>query len=222
MAREENPARVWIDRIETALRVARPGEVVNKAQLASMLGVSPNHLMDKLIKSDPDVPILKGGSEGVAYQFDAVTVLEYLNSRMLAKELDQRAKASRIAELTGTQAALGKSANDAGQYDLGIMGVADLTKLLDFNVKLQRMQIEQGQLVWASEVSDFLITYNSTVQAAILGVEQKIDPLGQLPVDVRQDLHDELRSLLVDVQDKVERFLRRNEVEAVKRTAKRS
>lgn len=214
------PEAQWIGRIATMRRQASIGDTANLTTLAKGLGLTPAYLRRQHIVGDQEFPLPEDGKEGRDYEFDVLGVLNHLFWRAHERREKEQAAAARVARLTGSRR--GDGAEPTVDADgLGTVSVSDLGRLIDVNQKLMRAKQEQGQWMPRGRVSDFMIGYNSEVQSGILGTEQKVDPLGQLPVEIRVTIHEHLRQLCVSLSERVEKFLNPDAVVAPKRTARR-
>lgn len=220
MARPQMPAAQWLERIATMRRQAQPGDTANLTTLAKGLGITPAYFRRVHIDGDEQFPVAATGTEGRDYVFDVIAALNHLFWRCWERLERERAETARVARLTGS-AGGGPGEPTVEADGLGSVSVSDLGKLIDVNQRLMRARQDQGDLIPKARVSEFLIAYNTEVQSGVLGAEQKVDPLGTLPVDVRVQVHETLRQKCIDLTKRIERFLNPDEVVAPKRAARR-
>jgi len=116
--------------------------IVNKAELASIIGVSlPT--MESMIRKDADFPIVQRGSNGVAWQFDTDAVRQHMTA---VRERELAAAEAREAELA--QVVL-------PGLDLELPASGKAADMLNA-MRAQKLKIElekqAGGLVWTHEV----------------------------------------------------------------------
>jgi hypothetical protein len=213
MARPKGDPSDLIRRLEAALKIAKPRDVLSADDMAKCTGMTWRNLLMTHIEPDSKFPIERRGAEGVAWQFRVVKVLRHMLKRANERIASNEASARRVQQLTGFEIP-----DEAGSA----IGIHDVGKLIDANVKAQNEKVRQGHYVPRAEVDAFVIDYNSMIQSGILGASQKADPVGSLPPDVRGVMDEELRNLCVRLQALTDTWLTgRYEASVAGRTGKR-
>ena len=199
MARPKGDASNLIKRLEAALTVAKPRDVVDTTVMSKIVGMTWRNLLVTHIEPDPGFPIKRRGAEAVAWGFQGVKVLRHMIKRARERMAVNEAAARRAHQLTSFT---------VPEDPEGPMSIADLSKLADLTIKAQAEKTKQRLHVPAATVRDFLTQYNSTVVGAILGVSQKADPTGDMEPAVRALLDNELRNVAAHVGAQVDMFLK--------------
>ena len=199
MARPKGDASNLIKRLEAALKVAKPRDVVDAQVMAKMAGQTWRNLLVTHIEPDPAFPIKRRGAEGVAWEFQAVKVLKHMIRRARERMATNEAAARRVHQLTNFT---------VPEDPEGPVSIADLSKLADLTLKAQMAKERQGHYVPASQVRDFLTRYNAAVIGGILGTSQVTDPNGSLDPTIRGVVDNELRNVAAHVGEMVDKFLR--------------
>lgn len=174
------------------LRKAKIKGPVNADELAKIVGMTWRQLKT-YVEPDPDFPCLMRGSEGVAYQFDPKAALDYLIKRF-ERELEARKQRNkRIAQMAGFPEEMA----DTG------LSLEDLRLLDQLQVNAQRRKIEQGLYVTAAEHEAAVTDLLTTMREETLSAVGRLDPSGKWPAVIRNQVREELRSILVRVHDKL-------------------
>ena len=199
MARPRGDASDLTRRLEAALKVAKPRDVVDAVVMSKIVGMTWRNLLVTHIEPDPGFPIKRRGAEGVAWEFQVVKVLKHMIRRARERMAANDAAARRIHQLTNFT---------VPEDPEGPVSIADLGKLADLTLKAQAAKERQKEYVPATKVRDFLTRYNSAVISAILGVSQTVDPNGGMDPAARALVDNELRNVAAHVGDQVDTFLR--------------
>jgi len=191
----------------TSLRAARkrakPKDECNFDEMAKVVGVSSRGLK-KAIGDDPNVPMLQRGSEGVPYRFNVRATLDYLIAKHVAAQNRRKAQAVRLQRLSGVG---GKAAVAAIEESDEGLSIADLRTVGQITMDQHRLRLQQGRYVVADDTLAFLDDYHSHLQSETLGLLSKIDPAGQWDAQVRLSVEGAMRTLLVNLQGRMERFV---------------
>ncbi len=171
--------------------------------MAAALGMTWRNLR-YTIDADPELPILTRGGEGIAYRFRAAAVFKHLIAKCNDAIAQRDERALRMARITGIRlpapvAGVHVSSETLTASELKIAGETLLV--------VHKLKLLQGAYVEAPRLTAFLIDYHSQFQQRALSLLGKIDPAGQWPVAVRQAVDDTMRTLLVNLQADMERFL---------------
>lgn len=180
------------------MEVAKPRDVVTAEVMAEIAGMTWRNLLTTHIEPDTKFPIQLRGAEGVAWEFRVTKVLAHMIRRAKERVADNEARGRRMMELTGFSVP-----DDA----VGAMNVGDINKLIEANMKAQKAKVEQRLYVPAEQVRAFIVGYNTRARNTILGEPQRLDPVGILPLDIRQSLDDDMRNLAVALQEDITEFL---------------
>lgn len=199
MARPRGDASDLIRRLEAALEVAKPRDVVDAVVMSKITGMTWRNLLVTHIEPDPAFPIKRRGAEGIAWEFQVVKVLKHMIRRARGRIASNEAAARRIHQLTNFT---------VPEDPDGPVSIADLGKLADLTLKAQAAKERQRLYVPAATVRDFLTAYNSAVISAILGVSQTVDPNGGMDPAVRAIVDNELRNVAAHAGERADLFLR--------------
>lgn len=197
MARPNGDPSELIRRLEAALDVAKPSDVVSAEEMAKILSITWRHFLAKHIEPDPKFPIQKRGAEGVAWEFRVTKVLRHMVKRAKERVAENEGRSRRIAELTGFS---------VPESETSGFGISEINKLIDANMRALSLKKEQGAYVPASEVRLFLTGYNRRARDTLLGIGKAIDPIGVLPPEVASLIEDKLRDLALELQGECDKF----------------
>lgn len=85
--------------------------IVNLGELASMPGLPNEHQLRKLIRDNPDFPVIDRGAKGSAYEFDLGAVVQWLQQYQASEAEADRARGEETRQLAmvllGSDAASG-------------------------------------------------------------------------------------------------------------------
>lgn len=121
--------------------------LVNKAELALVIDVSATTLAE-WIAADPEFPVVRRGSHGVAWQFDPSAVQAYLQARR-ERERDRRAEVARRETEAALPllAAVGAAADDASPLTASNRLALSRARLVE-----QRIAAEASMLVPVADI----------------------------------------------------------------------
>ncbi|BBD98038.1 hypothetical protein SAMIE_1015390 [Sphingobium amiense] len=199
MARPRGDASNLIKRLEAALTVAKPRDVVDTTVMSKIVGMTWRNLLVTHIEPDAAFPVKRRGAEGVAWEFQVVKVLRHMIRRARERMATNEAAARRAHQLTSFS---------VPEDPEGPMSLADLAKLADLTIRAQNEKTRQREYVPAARVRDFLIRYNAAVTGGILGISQVTDPNGGMDPAARAVIDNELRNVAVHVGGIVDAFLK--------------
>lgn len=199
MARPKGDATNLIKRLEAALTVAKPRDVVDTTVMSKIVGMTWRNLLVTHIEPDSAFPVKLRGAEGVAWQFEPVKVLRHMIKRARERMAANEAAARRAHQLTSFT---------VPEDPEGPMSLADLARLADLTIRAQNEKTRQREYVPAAKVRDFLIRYNAAVTGGILGISQVADPNGSMDPAIRAIIDNELRNVAVHVGEIVDKFLK--------------
>ncbi len=187
--------------LKAARRRAKSQDVLDMSGMAKACGFT-NRNLKLTIDSDPDFPILARGGEGVPYQFDAVAVLDHLIAKCNAVLGDRRKRAAKMARLAGVP-----ELESAAIDDEEPLTAHEVKAAVDAMMSTHKMRQQQGRYLLRDASVAFFTDYHGQLQSETLGLLGKIDPAGEWSPLVRQKVEDAMRTLLVDLQAKMERFI---------------
>ena len=200
--------------LRAARENAKPDDELNANEMAGALGMTWRNLR-LTIDDDADLPVVARGGEGIAWQFNAVAVLDHMIAKCEAMLADRAKRATKLERLSGlrlqdSDAKPAKGRRRAATAPPPIeapMSSTELREIGQAQLTAHKLKEMQGKLVVADPMRRFLADYHTTMQAETLGLLGKIDPGGQLPAPVRLNIEDSMRTLLVNLQGRMERFL---------------
>lgn len=193
--------------LRPVLAALAPDTLLNADDMAKAAGMTWRN-MKLTIDRDADFPIRFRGGEGVAWQFDALAVIRHLIASCESKIADGRAKMTRLALLTGIAAEPPESG------EAPAMSANELKQATDAMLAVHKLKLARGEYLQKAEAMAFFVDLMSSFQADVLHMVGKIDPAGQWPAEQRKAVEDQMRTLLVGVQDRVNRFTDRHRVPA--------
>lgn len=206
-ARKPADPSVRLALLRPAIAAVKKGEKANAedmARIAQMTWVN----LKRIINSDPAFPVISRGSEGIAWSFDVAKTLKYMVAACEAVLAERNKRAARMARLSGLAPDYGDAMAGEGQA----LTPGEITQLGNGQMTAHKLKMAQGQLMPRADTLAFLQDYHSQFQGEALGMLGKIDPAGQWPADVRRGVEDAMRTLLVNLQANMERFLDSNRV----------
>jgi hypothetical protein len=189
--------------LQAALKQIKNGDTLNADEMAKAVGMTWRNLK-LIIDSDPDFPIVSRGAEGIAWQFNARKAVEHMIGKCNAALGELRSRAERMSRLTGFETEKGAT---AGDFDDEPLSAGELKNLGDAQMAAHRLKLAQGKLIPAEKVRAFQMAYHAQMQAETLGIVAHLDPAGQWPVDLRRSVEDRMRTILVELQDRMAAFL---------------
>ena len=200
--------------LRAARENAKPDDELNANEMAAALGMTWRNLR-LTIDDDNALPVMARGGEGIAWQFNAVAVLDYMIAKCEALLADRAKRATKMERLSGLKLqdssdkpVKGKRRAAAAPPPVEApMSSTELREIGQAQLTAHKLQELQGKLVVAEPMRRFLADYHSTMQGETLGLLGKIDPGGQLPAAVRLNIEDSMRTLLVNLQGRMDRFL---------------
>ena len=198
--------------LRAARENAKPDDELNANEMAGALGMTWRNLR-LTIDDDADLPVMARGGEGIAWQFNAVAVLDYMIAKCEAFLADRAERAGKMQRLSGLHLT---SENDkpvkrrrraVEPVVAAVITPSEARDIAQSQLTAHKLKEMQGLLVVAEPMRRFMADYHTTLQTETLGLLGKIDPAGQLPAQVRLQVEDSMRTLLVNLQGRMERFL---------------
>jgi len=193
--------------LRAARKVAKPEDVLGAQEMAAALKMTWRNLK-LIIDADDAFPIIRRGGEGVPWRMSAIAVLEHLITGCESALAARGQRQARIDRLSGAPAVKatkrGKAQTTTEEPPLSI---DDMRKLGDVQMNAHKLKMMQGRYVVADANAAMLSDYHRSLQSNVLGLVGKIDPAGQWPAAVRLAVEDGMRTLLVDLQGMMVRYL---------------
>lgn len=189
MARPHGNPDDLILRLEAALAIARPSDVVGANEMAGIVKMTWRNLLMTHIEPDSKFPIQRRGAEGLAWEFHVIKVLKHMLRRARQRKRANEAKSRRLMELTSFSVPEGSEA----------MSIAEVSKLYDVNVKADALKREQKKQIPNDIMRTFIIRYNQTVSSGIMNAPQHLDPSGSLSPEMLEEFKEYLRVLAISV-----------------------
>lgn len=193
------------------LRAAREkvedDDILNAREMAAVLGMTQNNLMQTLA-ADAEFPVEFKGGEGIPYRFKASAVLDHMIAKCEAAIAERQTRDARVQRLSGlatVRPADGPAPGQGGAPEA--LSPGDLRTIGEAQMIAHKLKLAQGQLVEAAPFVAFMLDYHSQMQAQTLFLLGKIDPAGQWPAGVRASVEEGMRTLLVQLQEKMDRFV---------------
>lgn len=189
-----------IAKLEAARKTIRRKLIVNGEDLSKIVGLTWRRLRD-LVEADPEWPVIRKGSEGVSYEFDAKAVLDHMIRRAKEQMVGRHKRADRIATMSGVLISPELLAQDQ-------LSINDLRTIDTLQTSAQRRKIEQRHYVRRDEAEAVITDLFSTMQAETMATVSRLDPAGRWPSQVRAEVAEAVRGLLVTLHDKVGDWLK--------------
>ena len=182
--------------------------ILSLTDMARVAGMTPRNL-GLIVDKDPGLPIRKRGGMGVAWEFEAAKVLDYLIAQARAARSEREARQARVNRLGGLASAAvlpsGQSERPATAARDMLDDVRALSALIDVQAKMRTKQVAERELLARTEVESFLWRWLSELQSEVLAIEARIDKAGRLDPAVRQAVKDELADALVAFRGRLEK-----------------
>lgn len=199
-----------LDSMVAARKGVRRGRKIGGTELASIVGVSWR-ILRRRIEDDPEFPVLERGADGKKWLFDTAVALDRLIATTKALK-DQRrrrgAEGARLAGMAGDKPSRQVKAEPEPDVPDNAADLAQNARafkaLAEAQMMVHRLKVQQGEYVRADTVRMLLADVMTTMQTETLAIEGKLDPAGQWPPELRESVMEELRNLLVLVQQKIE------------------
>jgi len=202
----------FLPQLEAARAAAKPGTEVNASGLARATGITWR-VIEPWVLADDAFPVMRRGGQGNPWAFDLATALDRMIKRarsLSAARGARKAETSRLAGFGG-----GESAPPSPEPDVGPGSAADRTAdarglkaLAEAQMITHRLKQQQREFVPAAAVVALLGDLMTTMQTETLAISSKLDPSGAWPAELRMSVEDELRTVLVIVRDKLDRWLK--------------
>lgn len=196
-------------KLEAARKKVKKSLTLNAEEMATVAGMTWRNLK-LIIEGDPTLPIKSRGDMGVPWEFEAAKVLDHLISRARAARSEREARMAAVTRLAG----LGGQAGGQSLSDrpAGVAGSASemreaaqaVSAVIDAQAKVRAEKTAQGRYVDAEAVRGLLWSMMSTMQTETLAVAGRMDRAGQWPADLRGQIEEELRGVLLSVRSKLE------------------
>lgn len=172
--------------------VEDPESVVNGNDMARILGMTWKNLRDT-IAADIDFPIHARGAEGIAWEFRVVVVLDHLIAGCRAVIEQAHSKEQRVAKLAGV--AIGGGSTGSA------ISINDYRAIDQMQREQQRRKIEQREWMRRDDVRALMSNFFAMVQSEHTSMAAELDPAGKWAPDVRADVEDHMRTILVRLHD---------------------
>jgi hypothetical protein len=183
----------------TAARAqVEPGTILNAADMARVAGMTWRNL-NITIERDPAFPVVKRGSEGIAWEFNAAAAIDHMIGVCRSVIADNDQHAARIARMAGMDVPASIGAG---------LSLQDFTIVDRLQREAQRRKIEQRDYVPRREVERLVEGMLGLVQNNMIGRAGKLDPAGKWPAQIRAEIVEEDRSFLVRLHDHLGAWLK--------------
>jgi hypothetical protein len=118
--------------------------IVNKRELAHMAKVA-ERTVDRWIQDG--CPIVKGGSNGIAYEFDLAQVLAWRQEIQDSAEAEAEARQERLAQLELTL-----PGGNVSPDEPGVLGSKEKSDYYDSQLKFIKLETQRGSLLERADV----------------------------------------------------------------------
>ena len=204
MARPSTNASVRLTRLEAAIpKVAalKRGEVLSAGPMTKLLGVSWPTLREwcDALPGFAESKAFVAGGNGVEYQFRAKRTLDWLLKHFRGVMDRQAVESRRLTKAVGVNLPASETPS-----------LAETKDLVNLTLTVVEASERQGHYVRADDVANFIEGYNETVISGIMGVRTKVDPNGKLPVALRRQVDEYLRSVAAGAHAKAQSYIEVN------------
>ena len=204
---------VFLPALETGRAAVTAGETVNASGLARASGITWR-LLERWIIADPAFPVLQRGRQGEPWRFDLVQALDYLIAYARGRASARAARGASAARLagfggdaSGDVPALPDVPQPIGVSQDRAADARGLKALAEAQMTTHKLKQMQGEYFRADEGMALLADLMTTMQTETLAITAKLDPAGQWPADLRSQVEDELRTVLITVRDRLDATL---------------
>lgn len=194
--------------------IGRKKIILNLTEMAKVAGMTERNFTT-IVKRDEHLPVKQPGGMGVPWQFEAGKVLDHLIKQARAAQAEREARMARVTRLAGLGASAGASSSGdprgAGSGTVARGDPADLlasakaiSAMVDTQAKIRGEKQAQGRLVDMERARSVLWAMLTTMQTETLAIASKMDPTGQWEPELRGQVEEELRNVLLGVRTKLE------------------
>ena len=207
----------YLNTLTAARADAKPSALVNATALARATGATWR-IVERWILADDAFPLVQRGGMGTPWQFDLAKSLDHLISRARTLQAGRGARQAEVARRSGFEVAGGVTPSPPVDNGPGVAaGLAvdrrsdamALKSMAEAKMTTHRLKVMQGEYLRTDLVVALLGDIMTTMQTETLAISAKLDPAGQWPVDLRQNVEDELRTTLVNVRDRLDAAMAR-------------
>jgi hypothetical protein len=146
----------------------------------------------------------------VPWEFDAAAVLDHLIAQARTSRSGREARLAEVSRLAGLGGQAGdlspsdRPAGVAGSASEMLEGARAIGAMIDAQAKVRGEKQAQGRFVDAEAARSVLWDMMTTMQTETIAVASKMDPAGQWPPELRGQVEEELRNVLLTVRGKLE------------------
>lgn len=200
-----------LDSMVAARKGVRRGKKIGGTELAKIVGISWR-ILRRRIEDDAEFPVLERGADGKKWLFDTAVALDRLIATTKALKEQRRRRGAEGARLSGMagvrpsrkvkaepEPELPENAADLAQNARALKALAETQMLV------QRLKMQQRELITRREHEEKFEVYSSAVQTGVLAVASKVDPASQFPAELREAIEDHLRTVLVQARTEAEK-----------------
>lgn len=201
MARSADTSSV-IERLRFALERAKTlddGTILESQPMSELMGFSWPTIR-KWCDTYPAIErpeLFTRGGNGVKWQFQPIPFINALLGQFAA-EADKRGEQNRKL-----QQQVGVTLPEEEQT----ADIDTMRKLVGLSIDVTQTKVKQGFYTPTQEVVDFLDGYNQTVVDGIMGVGSEIDPTGQLPAHISDQINERLLVVATRVHSKAQKYV---------------
>lgn len=181
-------------------KAVRKGEILTAAELATAMSMTWRNIR-LIIDGDASFPVVKRGAEGHEWNFDLAAVLDWFIKRDEQTVSRAEVKRARLAKLAGLSTMVVDGESRAG------LTVDEIRSTAQALIQAQRLKEQQAELVPAEPARAFWADYHEHFQSEVIGLLSRIDPAGQLSPGIRKLIDDDMRTLLVTLQGRMDKFI---------------
>ena len=176
------------------------GETMTAQPMSKLIGVSWPVLRGWCdeIEGFEESGAFERGANGIEYTFRPRRVIAYLVkhfTRITQADDKKRSELTRAA---------GLKVSDQDEPP----GLQETKDLVNLTITVVQASEKQKLYVLAEDMADFITGYNEAVLNGILGIRTKIDPNGNFPPKLRQQVDEYVRSVAAAAHASAEKFVR--------------
>lgn len=187
-----------LDAARAKIAALKRGETLSAIPMAKVLGVGWPALREwcDTLPGFAESGAFVAGGNGVEYAFRPKKTLDFLTKHFRGVLDRQAADSRRISKAVGVTLPAAETPS-----------LAETKDLVNLTLTVVAAAERQGQYVRADEAAAFIEGYNETVVSGILGVRTRVDPNGKLPIAVRRQVDEYLRSVAAGAHARAQKFI---------------
>lgn len=189
-----------LEKVKERCKGLKRGETLTAQPMAKFLGVSWPVLRGWCdeIEGFEQSGAFERGANGIEYTFRPRKVVDRLIRHFAALVESDTKKRSALTKAAGIKV------SDQDEPP----SLQETKDLVNLTITVVQASEKQKLYVLAEDMAEFIAGYNEAVLNGILGIRTKIDPNGNLPPKIRQQIDEYVRSVAAAAHASAEKFVR--------------